>query len=123
MALKAIQIDISSVDEHGKSASQFSFKSICVVSDSEYSIKSITIWSANWLANPAKYKLKEKKNLDLILPCKEITDELKKTYEVKYNHMNSHLPEPADSDSHDWFLWKGNDIVDKLCGKALGRNE
>jgi uracil-DNA glycosylase len=88
---------------------------IIIVSDSEYCIKCLTIWSKTWLKNPEK--LKDKKNLDLILPARKKLDVMTN---IEFKHINSHKAEP-NKKTHDWFLWKNNDIVDKLCNVALGR--
>lgn len=94
---------------------------VMVVSDSEYSINCLDKWADAWFANPAKHKLGEKKNLDLITPAKEALDTIRARTCLDFKHVNSHLQEPRDSESEEWFLWKCNDIVDRLCGKALGR--
>ena len=95
---------------------------VIVVSDSKYSLQSIDIWSRSWLEDPVKHKLKEKKNLDLILPAKDIIDQLRSTgVVIRLAHMNSHMNEPGDTESESWFYWKCNDIVDKLCSTQLNR--
>lgn len=99
--------------------SDFDFERILIVSDSEYSINCISKWAATWLENPTKHKLSEKKNLDLIIPAKELRDGIHKP--VDFKHIRSHKVAPADTESHEWFLWKGNDIVDINCNIALGR--
>lgn len=99
--------------------SAFDFAEIRVVSDSEYSINCITTWIYKWEKDPVKHA--DKKNLDLIKPAKELVEELKLTYCVKFIHMNSHMDEPKDSDTEEWFMWKCNDLVDTACNKALGR--
>jgi ribonuclease HI len=98
---------------------QFKFDSIIVVSDSQYSIGCITIWAENWFSNPTKYKLSEKKNLDLITPAKEAYDSIRDEYRITFHHVNSHKKAPLDTSSQEWFIWKCNDYVDKLCGKVL----
>jgi uracil-DNA glycosylase len=97
----------------------FTEPKIMVVSDSEYSIKSITLWIYGWEKKPEK--LVGKKNLDLITAAKDTVEALKTVRTVDFKHINSHTDEPADSDSEEWFMWKINDIVDKLCNKSLGR--
>jgi uracil-DNA glycosylase len=98
---------------------EFCGSKIIVVSDSEYSINSITVWIYNWERDMTKHA--DKKNLDLIQPAKNLVERLKKKYKVEFRHMNSHQDEPADNDCEEWFMWKCNDIVDKLCNKTLGR--
>jgi uracil-DNA glycosylase len=111
MALNAISTDIKST------SAKFFYKRICIVTDSKYSMQSISIWSTRWVADPIKHKLKEKMNLDLILPAKELFDLINKTSLCEFKHINSHQVEPPIVTSEEWFLWKGNDIVDKLCEK------
>ncbi|SIP86107.1 Uracil-DNA glycosylase [Pacmanvirus A23] len=100
---------------------EFTFNEIEICSDSEYSINCLDKWVANWLANPAKSKLSEKKNLDVIVPAKEILDDIRQLKNLKFRHVRSHLDEPYDQSSEEWFRWKCNDIVDKYCNVALGR--
>jgi len=114
--LSAIMFALLYVYTH---VSEFDFSRITIVSDSEYSIKCLTEWINNWISNPAKYKLNEKMNLDLIMPAKETLDALKKSHTVKFIHMNSHMDEPADPTTTEWFMWKCNDIVDKICTRML----
>jgi uracil-DNA glycosylase len=114
--LTAILSAIEFVRDHG---SEFSFSSITIVSDSEYSIKSITDWIYKWEKDPAKAA--DKKNLDLISAAKNIVEKLKLNVKVVFRHVRSHQPEPADSDCEEWFVWKCNEIVDLLCNKSLGR--
>lgn len=104
---------------------KFSFESIIIVSDSEYSIESITENIYKWQRDPIKCKLAEKQNLDMIIPAKDLVESLQDMLGLKSNvtfrHMNSHLDEPTNADSEEWFMWKCNDIVDKLCNVSLGR--
>lgn len=97
----------------------FDTTNINVVSDSEYSINSITNWIYNWEKDPVKHA--EKKNLDLIKPAKALVEGLKKSRTVKFLHINSHRPEPQDNDTEEWFMWKCNDMVDQMCNRVLGR--
>ena len=104
---------------------KFSFESIVIVSDSEYSIESITSNIYKWQRDPIKCKLLEKQNLDMIIPAKDLVESLQDMLGLKSNvvfrHINSHLDEPTNNDSEEWFMWKCNDIVDKLCNVSLGR--
>lgn len=112
---------LNGLDFISRNLSKFEFDSIIVVSDSEYSINCLDSWAEKWLANPAKYKLSEKKNLDLIVPAKEALDDIRAKFILTFKHVNSHRSEPNDTEGEEWFIWKCNDIVDKLCNKALGR--
>lgn len=89
---------------------------IKVVSDSLYSINCITNWVHNWLKNG---KLDGKKNLDLIIPAKEVIERINKKSKITFIHVKSHLAEPINKDSEDWFIWNHNNIVDKECGILL----
>lgn len=117
--LRALQYVIAGHTDGANIADSFSYSSITVVSDSEYSIKSITQWIYAWEKDPEK--LSGKKNLDLIRSAKDAVETLKKKCPVNFKHVNSHRKEPVDNDTEEWFLWKCNDIVDKLCNKSLGR--
>lgn len=102
-------------------SNDFLYDSIMVVSDSEYSINSVNVWSNKWFTDPVKYNLHEKKNVDIIQTIRGHLESIRKTTVVNFKHVNSHMPEPANDDPN-WFMWKCNDIVDKLCNKALGRD-
>lgn len=92
---------------------------ITIVSDSEYSINSITKWAPNWLKDPIKNKLSEKKNMDLIKPAIEYLREIRQLNAVSFRHIKSHTKAPVDKASFEWFLWNGNDTADKLCANLL----
>ncbi len=100
---------------------KFDYNRIMIVSDSEYSINCLDKWAKQWINNPVKSKLSEKKNLDIIIPAVENLDRLRIATGVTFKHVNSHVKEPTDPDSEGWFMWKCNDMVDKLCNVALGR--
>lgn len=95
--------------------SKYKEEQILIYSDSEYSIKALTIWSKNWIKNGWKTKgNKPVKNLELI---KEILELLKK-YNVKFIHVRSHQDAPSEN-SDEYFSWNGNDIADKLAQNSL----
>lgn len=83
---------------------------IMIVSDSDYSINAITQWYPKWRSSGA---IADKKNIDLISAANTAYNAIKPKTTIR--HMNSHQDEPADRDSTEWFMWKGNDIADKLC--------
>jgi uracil-DNA glycosylase len=83
---------------------------ITVVSDSDYSIKSITEWSNKWTAKS------KKENMTLILQCKKLADSLK----VKFIHINSHMLEKNIKPGTLVCDWKLNDTVDKMCNGLVG---
>lgn len=92
-------------------------KKVVIVSDSEYSIKCIEVWGPTWIKNPSK--LTEKKNLDIIIPIIQLVKDLRKFSDIKFQHTKSHLREPNNHNSYEWFIWYGNNIVDKLCTEVL----
>lgn len=85
---------------------------VMVISDSEYSINSITDWYPKWKATG---KLAEKKNIDLIAAAHTSYASIKSKTTIQ--HTRGHGDEPEDKNSSEWFIWKGNDICDKLCAQ------
>jgi len=87
-----------------------------IISDSEYSINVITKWYYSWVA---KKQLDGKKNLDIIHQIMDLNKMLEKfKIKIKYQHIRSHKAEPRQG-THEWFLWYGNDVVDKLAGSVV----
>lgn len=78
---------------------------ILIYTDSEYSIKSITLWYPNWLN---KNTLKDKKNIDILENIYPLYSEL----DVKFNHIRSHT---GLTDEHS----KGNEMADRLAVESL----
>ena len=102
-------------------------KVIKIVSDSEYSIKSISVWLSAWKKNNWKTaKGEDVKNRELIesidasmLRIKLINSKLdaSKKIKVKLIHVNSHQPMDR-SDRTKFNIWNGNNIADLLaCNK------
>lgn len=89
---------------------------IVIISDSEYSLKSIDIWSRNWILNPKK--MEGKANMDLINTSRDIIDEMRKTRKVTLTHVRSHVPKP-DNGGESYLHWFLNDRVDKLSQTEL----
>lgn len=91
---------------------------IVIVSDSQYSINAITKWSDNWIKNGWKNsKGEEVKNKELIQEILELKN--KTSGNVKFKHVFSHLKEPKNKESLEWFIWNGNNIVDTNINKML----
>jgi len=86
---------------------------IQVISDSKYSIK-CQDWVKSWLGDLPK--LQKKKNIDLICAVQELIVGLQ--VRVSFHHVHSHTDPPHPS-TREWFMWKGNDIVDKMCTGIL----
>ena len=102
-------------------------KVIKIVSDSEYSIKCISVWLAAWKKNNWKTsKGEDVKNRTLIesidssmLRIKLINSKLdaSKKIKVKLIHVNSHQPMDR-SDKTKFYIWYGNFCADLLaCNK------
>jgi ribonuclease HI len=87
---------------------------IIIYSDSEYSIKSITLWIDVWEKNGWKTSNKQPvKNLDII---KKINDIYKKyRHKIKLTHVRAHTGKT------DYFSIH-NDIVDKLAKSGAERS-
>jgi ribonuclease HI len=92
------------------------YSSIIVVSDSEYCIKSISIWCINWFREPEKHNLSSKKNIDLIKPARNIIDDCPTA--ISFQHIRSHKRTPMVN-SVEYSMWYFNDLVDKLCSAEL----
>ena len=82
---------------------------IIIHSDSDYSIKSLTLWSLNWVRNQWMTSNKKPvKHRDLIEPSLHMIRELKKHHHVVFNHVRSH------TNKQD-FIHQGNAEADALA--------
>jgi ribonuclease HI len=101
----------------------FENKKIVICSDSMYSINCITKWSSNWIKNKWKNSkgedVKNQDTIKTILDYKKSIGESGKDIEIEFKHVFSHTEEPGDKNSHAYFLWYGNDYVDKNISKIL----
>ncbi len=95
------------------------FDDIIIVSDSMYCIDALDKWITGWLADPTGISLRSKKNIDLILPMRQLLVDLRAKWPVQFVHCRSHRPEPQEMESQEWFLWRGNDLADKLAAREL----
>jgi ribonuclease HI len=106
-----------------ENADVFENKKIVICSDSEYSINCITKWSSNWIKNDWRNSKGEcVKNQDIIkkiLDYEKTIRESGKNIEIEFKHVFSHTQEPDDKNSQAYFLWYGNNYVDKNIGKIL----
>jgi ribonuclease HI len=103
----------------------FNKKEVVVCTDSQYSIKCVTLWYKSWLKNNWKNAKGEPvKNKELI---ESILNFMEKIAEggchVKFKHVFGHTKEPKDKTSMEWFLWNGNNIVDTNINKLLEKAE
>lgn len=114
------------------SAIKYIFKTLCenttvfkdinivIVSDSQYSINAITKWANNWIKNGWKNaKKQEVKNKELIQDILELKNKTSNNLNVKFKHVFSHLQEPKNKESLEWFTWNGNRIADTNINKML----
>jgi uracil-DNA glycosylase len=93
------------------------YHNIVVVTDSEYSINCITEWFPGW---EKKGDLNTKMNVDIIAAIIRVEAALNTAgCAVTYKHVRGHQTEPPAKDIINWFMWYGNDRVDKLCTDAL----
>lgn len=90
------------------------FNNIELYTDSEYSIKSLTLWIDSWEKNGWKTAGKKPvKNLDLIIKINQIMK--KYPNKIKFYHVLSHT-------GKNDFLSTSNDIVDNLAKKGAYKN-
>lgn len=99
----------------------FAGKSITIVSDSMYSIKCLSDWYKNWVKNNWKTSKGEPVKNDLIIKrIIAIRDTLGPLgNNISFKHIHSHTVCPANRESKEYFLWYGNDRVDKMINDIL----
>lgn len=98
---------------------------IIVCSDSIYSINCMTKWLRNWESNGWKTsKGQDVKNKDLIYRAATKIQNIKDSgIKISFQHVFSHKPEPKDKNSHQHFLWYGNNKVDTMINEFLLKNK
>jgi ribonuclease HI len=104
-------------------------KVIKIVSDSEYSIKSCSVWLTAWKNNNWKTsKGEDVKNRDIIesidgsmMRIKIINSKLnaEEKIKVKLIHINSHQPCPDINDKIKFNIWFGNYVADGLAQNSI----
>jgi ribonuclease HI len=99
----------------------FKDKEIIIVSDSMYSINCIDKWSKNWIKNNWKNAKGENvKNQDIIKSILEKRSFIvNQNISISFHHIFSHLQEPSDTQSLQYFLWYGNKQVDDNINEFL----
>jgi len=104
-----------------KNYKKFIGHKIIIISDSEYTIKSITEWCINWERNKwMNAKKQPVKNKELIQSILELKKECEKLgLNIWIRHINSHRKEPEDKHSYEWRLWNGNDTVDRMINELI----
>lgn len=95
-------------------------ETVCIISDSEYCIKSITQWMDNWICyNWKKADGSPVLNSDILKEIDFLLIKIKiHNIEVKFIHCNSHTPPPLAND-YQMFIWQGNQIADYLAKNQL----
>jgi ribonuclease HI len=104
-------------------------KVVKIVSDSEYSIKSCSVWLKGWKTNNWKTaKGEDVKNKELIesidgsmMRIKVINSKLEgdNKIKVKLIHVNSHKPCPDSNDKLAFNIWFGNYVADGLAQNIM----
>jgi ribonuclease HI len=109
--LMAILLAIDSIKDSDKPNTD-----IVVYCDSMYCISSLTVWYKKWETNGWKTAKGDVKNQEIIKKIIEVKSKFNNVYFV---HVNSHLPEPEDRSSKEWYLWNGNHQADQLATGSI----
>jgi len=104
-------------------------KLIKIVSDSEYSIKSCSVWLSGWKKNNWKTaKGEDVKNKEIIESIDGSMQRIKiinsklsadNKIKVKLIHINSHQPCPDINDKTNFNIWFGNYVADGLAQNSI----
>lgn len=88
---------------------------VYIYTDSKYVIDCATTWCKSWIAkNWKKSNGKCIDNIWLVFRLIQLT----KKYPIIFKHIRAHTEEPKNKNSHEYNLWYGNDVVDKLAQNA-----
>jgi hypothetical protein len=85
------------------------------VSDSKYSIETITKWYPNRLSKGTDGELL---NLDIVKITYDFLVEIKKSAECDFIHVRGHQEINSDMTMRDKAFCGGNKSADELCGAA-----
>ena len=86
---------------------------IIIISDSSYTVNTYNLWLDKWMKEET---INSKANQDLIYRMIDLKNEVKKrNLNITLSHVESHKIAPNKKDSDLYFLWEGNDEVDKLA--------
>lgn len=95
----------------------YNVRDILFISDSKYCVTIMNEWLDKWIKQGT---LNGKKNSDLLEKLNEYLTKLrKKRYMINTIHVFSHKKAPIDKNSDEYFMWQGNDIVDRRASKML----
>jgi ribonuclease HI len=101
----------------------FKNKNVILYSDSDYSIKCVTVWYKSWMRNNwMTAKNTPVKNKELIQEIVAAIALIPKDVLLEFKHVSAHTVKPADINSLEYFLWYGNNYVDTCIGKLLKSN-
>jgi ribonuclease HI len=90
--------------------------SLNIYSDSQYTIKSLTVWIHKWIENDWKNsKGEDVKNKELISEIYDLLEHYKQRINITFTHIKSHKKAPKDNSSIEYKHWYGNDMADKLA--------
>lgn len=96
--------------------------SFTIFTDSDYSMKAVTVWHKSWAKNGWKTKNgKPVSNLDLIRPIIDLLTKLGDKCTIRHIKefgIKSHDPEPIDRRSVQHFIWYGNNQADVLAKRG-----
>jgi uracil-DNA glycosylase len=93
-------------------------RDVLLLSDSEYSINTLTKFAPNWFKDPVKHEIEKKKNIDLVKQGVDLIAKIRLRRKLTFEHVNSHEEEPTKG-TMDWHKWYINDQCDQMCNKAL----
>ncbi len=89
-----------------------------IVTDSEYSIKCLTLWYTKWKLNGWKRADgQDVKHLDLIQPSLLLLSERP----CILQHIRSHKSQPKDKSSIEYSLWLGNKRADEMAKSVISQ--
>lgn len=116
--LTGIKTIVKTINENTE---MFKNNEVVVCTDSQYSIKCVTLWYKSWLKNNWKTSKGEPvKNKELIENILRLLEENTDSgCQIRFKHVFGHTKEPTDKSSLEWFLWNGNDKVDTNINKLL----
>jgi len=109
---------IQAVQILGKTLSSQKKHRVIIHSDSEYVVKSLSLWLPAWKARGwRKADKKEVENRDLLFWLDRLIHLYQGFMEVKFKHVYAahDRPEPKDKGSDEWKNWHFNNQVDKLA--------
>lgn len=92
-------------------------KDVLIISDSNYCVRIMNEWLDNW-SNRGIIDTKE--NSDFLFILDNLRKQLRRRqFTIKAIHMNSHMKQPKDKNSDEYYKWNGNDVVDKYAAYLI----